>query len=136
MQHAWHLPCLSLLLLGSTRAGKGIVGCGPNCPGSSVCKPAVSCGLAGPVQEVLGALHGHLGSGQAPEVTAALAVLLSLAHTHGQELLQHVGFISNVLDCLPSFTQAQTHQVHCGSTLVQLSCMAGQHPNIHLLVAG
>ena len=94
-----------------------------------VCTPAVSCGLAGPVQEVLGALHGHLGSGQAPEVTAALAVLLSLARTHSQELLQHVGFISNVLDCLPSFTQAQTHQVRCESTFVQLSCTARQHPD-------
>ena len=63
------------------------------------------------MQEVLGALQGHLGSGQAAEVTAALGALLSLAHTHSQALLQHVGFASNLLDCLPSLTQAQVHQV-------------------------
>ena len=63
------------------------------------------------MQEVLGALHGHLGSGQAAEVTAALGALLSLAHMHSQALLQHVGFASNLLDCLPSLTQPQVHQV-------------------------
>lgn len=98
------------------------------------------------MQELLAALHGHLGSGQAAEVTAALQVLHTLAHTHGQTLLQHVGFISSLLDCLPSLTQAQMHQVNhfgdvvlainasilCGSTPLPLFMVANE---VHAAVA-
>ncbi len=63
------------------------------------------------MQEVLGGLHGHLGSGQPGEVTAALEVLLGLTHSHTSLLLQHAAFVSTLLDCLDNFTQAQLHQV-------------------------
>lgn len=91
-------------------------------------------------QEVLGGLHSHLGSGQAAEVTTALGVLLSLAHSHSLLLLLHAAFISNLLDCLPSFTQPQVHQVrlvpssapacactHCHSTLFSPCCLLWLH---------
>lgn len=63
------------------------------------------------LQQVLGGLHGHLGSGQAGEVTTALEVLLSLTHSHTSLLLQHAAFLSTLLDCLDNFTQPQLHQV-------------------------
>jgi len=63
------------------------------------------------VQEVLAGLHGHLGSGQAGEVSTALQVLLALTHSHAALLLDHADFVSALLDCLDNFTQAQLHQV-------------------------
>ena len=63
------------------------------------------------MQEVLGGLQGHLGSGQAGEVGTALAVLLSLTRAHGCQLLQHADFLATLLDCLDNFSQAQLHQV-------------------------
>ncbi len=63
------------------------------------------------MQEVLAGLHGHLGSGQAGEVSTALQVLLALTHSHAALLLDHADFVSALLDCLDNFTQAQLHQV-------------------------
>ncbi|DBA96744.1 TPA: hypothetical protein ACH3X1_015586 [Trebouxia sp. C0004] len=62
-------------------------------------------------QEVLAGLHGHLGSGQAGEVSTALHVLLALTHSHAALLLDHADFVSALLDCLDNLTQAQLHQV-------------------------
>lgn len=62
-------------------------------------------------QEVLGGLQGHLGSGQAGEISTALAVLLSLTGEHAGQLLQHAHFVTALLDCLDTFSQAQLHQV-------------------------
>ncbi|KAA6418674.1 MAG: hypothetical protein FRX49_11327 [Trebouxia sp. A1-2] len=62
-------------------------------------------------QEVLAGLHGHLGSGQAGEVSTALQVLLALTHSHAALLLDHANFMSALLDCLDNFTHAQLHQV-------------------------
>lgn len=62
-------------------------------------------------QEVLGGLQGHLGSGQAGEISTALAVLLSLTGQHAGQLLQHAHFVTALLDCLDTFSQAQLHQV-------------------------
>lgn len=62
-------------------------------------------------QEVLGGLQGHLGSGQAGEISTALAVLLTLTGEHACQLLQHVDFLTTLLDCLDTFSQAQLHQV-------------------------
>ena len=63
------------------------------------------------LQDVLGGLQGHVGSGQPGEVTTALDVLLALTHSHPSLLLQHAAFISTLLDCLDTFTQAHLHQV-------------------------
>ena len=60
---------------------------------------------------MLAGLHGHLGSGQAGEVSTALQVLLALTHSHAALLLDHADFVSALLDCLDNFTQAQLHQV-------------------------
>lgn len=60
---------------------------------------------------MLAGLHGHLGSGQAGEVSIALQVLLALTHSHAALLLDHADFVSALLDCLDNFTQAQLHQV-------------------------
>jgi len=64
---------------------------------------------------VLAGLHGHLGSGQAGEVSTALQVLLALTHSHAALLLDHADFVSALLDCLDNFTQAQLHQVRTSS---------------------
>lgn len=62
-------------------------------------------------QEVLGGLQGHLGSGQAAEISTALEVLLRLTGEHAGQLLQHAHFVAALLDCLDTFSQAQLHQV-------------------------
>lgn len=62
-------------------------------------------------QEVLAGLHGHLGSGQAGEISTALSALLSLTHSRACQLLQHADFLGSLLDCLHNFSQAQLHQV-------------------------
>ena len=63
-------------------------------------------------------MHGHLGSGQAGEVSTALQVLLALTHSHAALLLDHADFVSALLDCLDNFTQAQLHQVMAPSSMV------------------
>ncbi|KAL3132723.1 hypothetical protein ABBQ32_009229 [Trebouxia sp. C0010 RCD-2024] len=55
--------------------------------------------------------QGHLGSGQAGEISTALAVLLGLTRGHACQLLQHAHFVGTLLDCLDNFSQAQLHQV-------------------------
>ena len=66
---------------------------------------------------MLAGLHGHLGSGQAGEVSTALQVLLALTHSHAALLLDHADFVSALLDCLDNFTQAQLHQVMAPSCM-------------------
>ena len=65
----------------------------------------------GGAQLVLTGLHGHLGSGQAGEVSTALAVLLALTHSQPHHMLQHASLLSLLLESLDHFTAAQLHQV-------------------------
>ena len=58
-------------------------------------------------QEVLQALHGHLGSGQAREEDCALDALLALARRHAGALAQYGAYLASALDHLEAFSDAQ-----------------------------
>ena len=58
-------------------------------------------------QEVLRALHAHLGSQAAPQVSAALGALLSLAVSHAAALLSHSSFLMAILDHMDHYSPGQ-----------------------------
>ncbi len=58
-------------------------------------------------QEVLRALHAHLGSQAAPQVSAALSVLLTLAVSHAAALLSHSSFLMAILDHMDHYSPGQ-----------------------------
>ncbi|KAI8476445.1 MAG: Fanconi anaemia protein FancD2 nuclease-domain-containing protein [Monoraphidium minutum] len=62
-------------------------------------------------QEVLQALHGHLGSGQQLEEDVALEALLLLARRHTPLLARFGAFLASVLDHLECFGDGQLRQV-------------------------
>ncbi|WIA09029.1 hypothetical protein OEZ85_008443 [Tetradesmus obliquus] len=62
-------------------------------------------------QQVLQALHGHLGSGVAGEQDAALQALSALAAAHRPLLGQYSSYLANVLDHLEGFSDSQLRQV-------------------------
>jgi hypothetical protein len=62
-------------------------------------------------QEVLRALHSHLGAHVASETDAALQVLTGLARAHTVGLMKYAAFLTNILDYLDGYSDAQTHQV-------------------------
>ncbi|KIZ01502.1 hypothetical protein MNEG_6459 [Monoraphidium neglectum] len=62
-------------------------------------------------QEVLQALHGHLGSGQQQEEDVALEALLLLAHRHTELLARFGAFLASILDHLECFSDTQLRQV-------------------------
>ena len=62
------------------------------------------------------ALHAHLGAHVPAETDAALGVLSQLAHGHTSGLLKYAAFLTNILDYLDGYSDAQTHKVwlmHC-----------------------
>lgn len=64
-----------------------------------------------PPQDVLRALHSHLGSNVAAETDMALEVLSTLAREHTASLMAYAAFLTNMLDYLDGYTDAQAHQV-------------------------
>eukprot|EP00775_Hariotina_reticulata_P013726 gene13726-13848_t len=62
-------------------------------------------------QQVLQALHGHLGSGVMGEQDAALQALGELARSHKPLLAQYSSYLANVLDHLDAFTDGQLGRV-------------------------
>ncbi|KAF6266710.1 Fanconi anaemia protein FancD2 nuclease-domain-containing protein [Scenedesmus sp. NREL 46B-D3] len=62
-------------------------------------------------QQVLQALHGHLGSGVAGEQDAALQALANLAVSQRPLLAQYSSYLANVLDHLEGFSNSQLRQV-------------------------
>ncbi|PRW44427.1 Fanconi anemia group D2-like protein [Chlorella sorokiniana] len=62
-------------------------------------------------QEVLRALHSHLGAQVAAETSAALQVLLTLSQQHTAALAGYAAFLTNILDYVDGYTDAQVHQV-------------------------
>lgn len=62
-------------------------------------------------QEVLRALHSHLGAHVPAEVDAALEVLAKLAKAHNAGLMRYAAFLTNILDYLDGYSVSQTHQV-------------------------
>ncbi|GBF89136.1 hypothetical protein Rsub_01853 [Raphidocelis subcapitata] len=62
-------------------------------------------------QEVLQALHGHLGSGQPAEEDVALEALLQLARRDAPLLARFGAFLASTLDHLECFSDAQLRQL-------------------------
>lgn len=62
-------------------------------------------------QEVLRALHAHLGSSAAPQVSAALATLHSLSVRHVSALLGHTSVLMAILDHMDAYVPDQLHIV-------------------------
>jgi Fanconi anemia group D2 protein len=62
-------------------------------------------------QEVLRALHCHLGAQVGGEASAALRVLLRLSREHTASLGRYAAFLTGILDHLDAYTDAQVHQV-------------------------
>ena len=62
-------------------------------------------------QEVLCALHVHLGSSAAPQVSAALDALHSLSARHGPALLGHTSVLLAILDHMDAYSPDQLHTV-------------------------
>lgn len=62
-------------------------------------------------QEVLRALHSHLGAQVAAEASAALDVLLRLSQQHTAALAGFAAFLTNILDYIEAYTDSQVHQV-------------------------
>lgn len=58
-------------------------------------------------QELLAALHVHMGSGVEREVSIALAALAALARSHPAALLSYGSYLTNCLDYLEVFTTPQ-----------------------------
>jgi hypothetical protein len=70
--------------------------------------PALSPALE---QEVLRALHSHLGAhGGSGEVPAALGVLCDLAALPGGALLRYAAFLTNILDYVDSYSEAHVRR--------------------------
>ena len=63
------------------------------------------------LRQVLRALHAHLGAQVAAETGAALGVLLALARGHTAALAGYAAFLTNILDYVDAYTDAQVHQV-------------------------
>ena len=63
------------------------------------------------MQEVLRALHAHLGSSAAPQVSTALAALHSLSIRHASALLGHTSVLMAILDHMDAFAPDQLHTV-------------------------
>ncbi|KAK9832697.1 hypothetical protein WJX81_001207 [Elliptochloris bilobata] len=62
-------------------------------------------------KEVLRALHAHLGSQAAPQVSAALAALLRLSVSRPLALLRHATFLMAILDHMDAYSPEQLHMV-------------------------
>jgi fanconi anemia group D2 protein len=62
-------------------------------------------------QEVLRALHSHLGPQDPLEASAALDVLKGLAQHHTAALSRHAAFLTALLDHVDSYSDSQLHQV-------------------------
>eukprot|EP00803_Ostreobium_quekettii_P001416 evm.model.scf_1341EXC.1 EVM.evm.TU.scf_1341EXC.1 scf_1341EXC:3500-11764(+) len=62
-------------------------------------------------QEVLHALHGHIGSGEEKEITAGLTVLEGIATTHVSSLVQFSAYLANILDYIERFDEHQLRLV-------------------------
>lgn len=62
-------------------------------------------------QEVLRALHSHLGAQVPAETTAALQVLLQLSDNHTDTLGRYAAFLTNILDYIDSYSDHQVQQV-------------------------
>lgn len=58
-------------------------------------------------QEVLLALHSHLGAAVPAEATTALGVLQSLARDATADLLEYAAFLTNILDYVTGYNDAQ-----------------------------
>ena len=76
------------------------------------------------LQEVLRALHAHLGSSAAPQVSAALAALHSLSVGHASALLGHYSVLMAILDHTDAYTPDQLHTV-CDLKQNLIVCMQG-----------
>ena len=63
-------------------------------------------------QEVLRALHSHLGSRLPAQVSTALAALLEMSGKHAELLLGYSAFLTNILEYIEDFTSPQLMQVH------------------------
>ena len=63
------------------------------------------------MQEVLRALHAHLGSSAAPQVSAALAALHNLSVRHASALLAHTSVLMAILDHMDAYVPDQLHMV-------------------------
>ncbi|KAL4858754.1 Fanconi anemia group D2 protein [Chlorella vulgaris] len=62
-------------------------------------------------QEVLRALHSHLGVQEAAERSAALGVFCQLSEQHTDSLGRYAAFLANMLDHVDGYTDSQVHQV-------------------------
>ncbi|KAL4428110.1 hypothetical protein ABPG75_002199 [Micractinium tetrahymenae] len=62
-------------------------------------------------QEVLRALHSHLGAQVPAETSAALGVLVALSRQHPAHLMRYAAFLTNILDYIDAYTDQQVHQV-------------------------
>lgn len=69
------------------------------------------------LQEVLRALHSHLGAQMAAEASAALQVLLQLATQLTASLMRYAAFLTNILDYIEAYTDAQVGLVSEGYSL-------------------
>ena len=58
-------------------------------------------------QEVLRALHSHLGAAATAEATAALGVLQRLAHDRTSHLMEYAAFLTNILDYVTKYNAEQ-----------------------------
>jgi len=58
-------------------------------------------------QEILRALHTHLGATASAEATAALQVLQRLAHERTSDLMQYAAFLSTILDYVTGYNTEQ-----------------------------
>ena len=62
------------------------------------------------VQEVLRALHSHLGAQVAAETSAALQVLQRLSQQQTASLLGYAAFLTNILDYVDAYSDQQVQQ--------------------------
>jgi len=74
-------------------------------------------------QEVLRALHSHLGAQVAAETSSALRVLLALSQQHTQALVGYAAFLTNILDYIDTYTDAQVHQVGVATSAAATSAL-------------